>query len=152
MTCLLAAAALDALFLIDDRAAIDDVDGILGANLGAGMRQTALTALGDYDLLLRAGMAGKLNDVDERRLIVLLLGRALFDAIRDRLVSRSGAHRHTHCQTQTLAYNRTLQENAVTVRCTLTGQDLVGQPLHGLCIIVALIRHTRNFASPADST
>ena len=102
---ILATATFNALILVNHRTAIDNVDGILGAHFGARMRQTALTALCNHNALLRARMAGELNNVDERRLIILFDGCALLDSIRNRCICRSCAHRHTHCQAQTLADN-----------------------------------------------
>ena len=49
-----------------------EVNGVLGADLRAGSGQAALALIGDDHLIVRAGMAGKLDDVDEGRLVVLL--------------------------------------------------------------------------------
>ena len=67
-----AAAAVDALAGVDVGAAVVAVqlDGVLGADLLAGVGQAALAALGHQHPLLRAAVAGKLNDVDERRGVV----------------------------------------------------------------------------------
>ena len=77
-----AAAALDALGLVDDALAVaSDGDGALGADVHAGVRKAALAVGGDADLLGRAGVAGEGYDVYEGRLIVLFrLGR-LFDTV-----------------------------------------------------------------------
>ena len=48
------------------------INGVLGAYLRARSGQAALALVGDDHLIVRAGMAGKLDDVDEGRLVVLL--------------------------------------------------------------------------------
>ena len=153
---ILAAAALDALGLVDDRTAVDDVDGVLGADLGARMRQAALAAVGHDDLLFRAGVAGELDDIDERRLIVRF-ARAVLDAVRDGRVGVGVARRKTHGQAQALANNGALEEDAVAVSGVLGRQDLVGQGFErlgkvlGLCLVGALEGHARDLGVNATA-
>src|SRR5699024_3608086 len=129
-----AAAALDALVLVDDGTAIEAVqgDGVLGAHLHAGVSQTALAAVGDVHPLLRAAVTGKLDDVDQQGSVVgLVLGSGL-DVVGQGGVLPSAAAGQTHGQTQALADDGALQKYVVAVVAHLTGNDLVGQLLNAL--------------------
>src|SRR5699024_10722998 len=74
-----ALAALDALGLVDEALALDQRDGVLGADLHTGVSQAALAHIGDPYLLGRAGITGEVDDVDQGGLIVLLGNGTLLD-------------------------------------------------------------------------
>ena len=144
-----AAAALDAQALVNVALAVAEADGVLGADLLAGMRQTALAHGRDLDDLLRAGVAGEFDDVDQRRLIVLVGDDAVFQTLagRDALVQR--AQGHTHSQADTLRDDGSLQEDTATQGFLLAGDDLEGQLTHQLLVIgklVDLIGHAGNLS------
>ena len=62
---------------------MDDGDRPLRADLLAGMGQAPLAAVGDMEALLRADVAGELDDIDQRRIVVFLRNRAFHDAVRN---------------------------------------------------------------------
>ena len=142
-----AAAALDALILIDDGLAGERVDGdrALRADLDARTRHAALAHIGHADLIFRAGVAGKLDDVDERRGVVgLLLGRRVDVVGQRRMLSRAAA-RQTHRQTQAFAYDRALQKNILAIGCYLARHDVIRQRLDAAVgRPLGMVRHTRD--------
>ena len=142
-----AAAALDALVLIDDGLAGERVDGdrALRADLDARTRHAALTHIGHADLIFRAGVAGELNDVDERRGVVgLLLGRRVDVVGQRRMLGRTAA-RQTHRQTQALAYDRAFEKNILTVLCDLARHNVIRQRLDAAVgRPLGMVRHTRD--------
>ena len=103
-----AAAALDAEALVDVALAIAEADGMLRADLLTGVSKAALAHGRDLDDLLRAGVAGKLDNVDQRRLVVLVGDDAVLQTLagRDALVQRTQGH--THGQTDALRDNCSL--------------------------------------------
>src|SRR5699024_7638912 len=119
-------AALDAQALIDMAAAVAEADGLFGADFLAGMSKAALAHGGDLDDLFRALVAGELDDVDQRRLIVLVRDHAMFQIVRsgNTLVQRT--QRKSHGKTDTLGDNGSLQEDAAAQLADLAGNDLVG--------------------------
>ena len=122
-----AAAAFDALLLIDVGAVIlPDVDRVLGAHVHAGAGDAALAVGGDADLLLRAGVAGKRNDVDQGRLIVFFRDAGLLDALAGGAKLGCRAQRQTAGQTQTLHHHRALAEHVVAVLGRLARYDFIG--------------------------
>ena len=138
-----AAAAFDAFFLIDHGFTVYDGNSVPRADLLAGMRQTALTAVRHTVLLFRAGIAGKFNDIDKRRIIVLLRDCALVDSHRNRRVLVHRAQRQADGKAQALSDNRALQKNGVAVLRRLSMDNLVRQALDSR-IIAALICQARN--------
>ena len=90
-----AAAALDALLLIDNRTAVEAIERYcaLGTYLNARMRHAALTAVRDHDLIFLAGMACELDDVDQRRRVVGLLAGGSLDVVGQRRVLGGAAAR-----------------------------------------------------------
>ena len=147
-----AAAALDALLLIDNRTAVEAVERYcaLGTYLNARMRHAALTAVRDHDLVLLAGVARELDHVDERRRVVGLLAGRGFDVIRKRRMLGSTAARQTHRQTQAFADDSALEENIVADIAHFARHDIerqcfdatVGRPL-------SMVRHTGNLGENA---
>ena len=90
-----AAAAFDALILIDNRTAVEAIERYcaLGTYLNARMRHAALTAVRDHDLIFLAGMACELDDVDQRRRVVGLLAGGSLDVVGQRRVLGGAAAR-----------------------------------------------------------
>ena len=142
-----AAAALDALVLIDDGLAGERVDGdrALRADLDARTRHATLAHIGHADLIFRAGVAGKLDDVDERRGVVgRLLGRRVDVVGQRRMLSRAAA-RQTHRQTQAFAYDSALQKNILAIGCYLARHDVIRQRLDAAVgRPLGMVRHTRD--------
>ena len=134
-----AAAALDTFFLINMAAPIEEGDSLLGADLLAGMRQTALAQLADLDDLLRALVAGKLDDVDERRLVVLVRDHALLQIVGGGHAFIDGAQRQAHCQTDALRHDGSLQKDAAAHVAFLAGNDAVGQFFQQIGIILHVV-------------
>ena len=62
--------AVNALLLVDVGLLVHKGDGTLGADLAAGVRKAALAHVGNAVDVVLAGVAGKLDDVDEGRLVV----------------------------------------------------------------------------------
>ena len=115
--------------LINVGLAVADGDGLLRADLGARMREAALAALGNPVLLRRAGVARELDDVHERRIVVLLADGARVHALGQLGVLRDRAQRQAHRQAKPLADDRSLQEDRLAVAGLLAGNDLVGDLL-----------------------
>ena len=136
-------AALDALALVDVRSAVLELDGTLGTDLLAGAGKAVLAVLGDLVLIGRAGMAGIGNDVDERRLIVLLRHRCRIHALGDQMAAIHGAQGQSHGQTHPLTGNGTLQKDGLPVQGTVAGDDLIGQVICGINA-VARVGHAGN--------
>ena len=110
--------------------AIDMTDGVLGADLMAGLGQAALTVLRNAVLLGRAGVAGVVDDVDERRVVVLLRHGALRHAVGENRVLIHRAKGQPHGQPHPLPGDGPLQEDGLPVLGLLSGYDDIGQLLH----------------------
>ena len=122
---------------------------MLRADLLAGVGKAALAHGRDLDDLLRAGVAGKLDNIDQRRLVVLVGDDAVFQTLagRDALVQRTQGH--THCQADTLGDDGSLQKDAAAQGLFLTGNNFEGQLTHQLLVIgklVDLIGHAGNLS------
>ena len=134
-----AASALDALVLIDHGAAFFAADRLLRADLHAGVLQTALAHVGHFHDVVGTFVAGKLDHVHQRGLIVafgvereidaFLNGRVLGDALIGK------PHRETHL----LGDHGALGEDAVAVFADLAGHELVRQLAQGLGVVAALV-------------
>src|SRR5699024_1986594 len=75
-----ALAALDALALGDVAVLVlVEINGVLGADVHAGVGDAALAAVRDTDLLGRAGIAGKGDDIDQRLFKILLVRGGFLD-------------------------------------------------------------------------
>ena len=123
-----AAAAFNAFLLVDLAFAVP-ADGYcaLGADVHAGVGEAALAVGGNADLLGRASVAGKGDDVYEGRLIVLFrLGR-LFDTVGSEAHFRRGAQGQTAGEAEPLRHDGALEEDVMPVLSDLAGDDLIGQ-------------------------
>ena len=141
-----ASTALDALVLIDQALSVDDVDRIFRTHLSTLMGQAPLAAVRYDDLLLWAGIACELDDVDQRIIIILFCDRTFFNAIRQCGLFLHCTQRKSDSQTQTLSDDRTLQEDAVAIACLVSWQDLVRKLLDLLCVIAAFIGESCNLS------
>jgi len=145
-----AAAALDALVVVNDAVAIGvGADGVLGTYRLAGMAQAALAIGTDAHLLLGAGIACEGNDVNERGLVILFGDVGLFDTLAGQTIFRRGAQRQPAGQAQAFGDDGTLAENAVAVVGDLAGDDLIGELVDTLDIV--LISHAGDFLKHGSS-
>ena len=143
------AATLDAFFLINDRAAVRPVerDRVLGAYLYTGVGEAALAALCYEHAVFVTAIAGKLDDIDQRRGVVGFLPGSSINVIRYRGVLSRIAAGQAHGQTKALANDCALKENVVAVVADFARDNLirerfnapVGRPL-------GMVRHTGHFA------
>ena len=136
-----ALAALDALFRVNVAFAVDEGDRTLGADLLAGGGQTVLAVLRHPVLVNRAGVAGIGNDIDERRLVILLGDGGGIHALGHQAAGLDGADGQAHSQPHPLTRNGALQENGLPVQGLIAGNDLEGQILRPL-VAVAAVSHT----------
>ena len=125
-TNLRAAAALDALVLVDLRTFIHKRYGIFGADLVAGMGQAALAGAGHAIDVVGTGIAGKADDVDERRLIVGIGDGGLLESLRHACGAAHALKRHAHSQAHALAHDGALEEDALAVGTHVTRANIVG--------------------------
>ena len=146
---LLALAALDALGLVDVGLAMLEVHGLLGADGGAVVGKAALAGVGHLQMGGGAGVAGELDDVDQRRLIILLGDGALLHAIGNHIMLLHLAQGQAHSQADALAHDGALQEDGVTLIAHLAGDNLIGQLLHALDVVAALVGHTGHLGEHA---
>ena len=137
-------AALDALTLVNAALAVDEGDGPLGADLLAGGGQAVLAVFRHPVLVGGAGVAGVGDDVDERRLIVLLGDGRVIHALGHEAAGLDGPDAKAHGKPHPLTGDGPLQEDALPVQGLVAGDDLVGQVL-GLGIISAGIGHAGHF-------
>lgn len=126
-------------------------DGALGTHFFTGVSQTTLAAVGDKHTLFRAGMAGKFDDVDQRRVIVFAGDGAFFNAIGNRRGFRSRTHRQANGQTQTFTNNGAFQEHAVAIRGFFPGNDFKGKLLDLFRVVAAFISHAGNLGENFSS-
>ena len=150
---LLALAAADAFFLIDDGFPLFDDDSSLGADLAAGMRHASAAHIADYVTVWFAGVAGRWNHLHERRLIILFIDVAFFHSGSDMHSFVLRPQGHTHGQTDPFAGYRPLPVDAVAVLRPFL-DDTVGYRLN-FCFKMILIRfkcHCCDFSEdfPAD--
>ena len=125
-----ALAALDALTLVDDGLAVLEGHGVLGADLLAGAAQAPLAQIAHPHLLGGAGVAGVLNDVDERRIVVFLRHGALVDALGQGAKLRNRPEGQPHGQAHPLSSDGALQKDGLPVRCHFSRDDFIGDLLH----------------------
>ena len=128
-----------------------EINGVLGADVHAGVGDAALAAVRDADLLGRAGIAGEGNDIDQGLLEVLLVRGGLLDLGADRGLLTGGLQAHAQGQTDPLLHDGPLQKHVVAMLCHLAGNDLVGDHIHPVQI-AALIGKTGYLGKdiPAD--
>ena len=124
--------------------AVSEVDRVLGADLMAGSRQTVLAQIRHHILLGGAAVAGEGNDVDERRLIILLRDGRVIHALGDQHTLIRGAHGKTHGKADPLAGNGPLQKDGFPVQGILAGDDFVGK-IQGGGVVAAFVGELCHF-------
>ena len=144
-----ALAALDTLALINVAALVFvQIDGILGADVHAGVGNAALAAVGDADLLGRAGVAGIGDDIDQGLVEIFLIRGGILDIGADGGRGAVGVQIHAQSQLEPGGNNGPLQEHVMAMVGNLSGNDLVGDHVH-LLVIVALIGQSGHFCEYA---
>ena len=129
----LAHATVDAGVLVYVGPFVHKRDGLLGTHLAAGVRETALAHVGDLVHVVLAGIAGELDDVDERWLVVRhVVDLRVVEAVRDALRPIHALQRQAHGQANALADDGTLQEDALAVGGDVARKDLEGQLVEGI--------------------
>ena len=107
--------------------AVHERDGALGADLAAGMRHAALAGVAHTVDVVLPRVAGEVDDVDQRRLVVGLgLGR-LGHALGEHRGLVHALQRQAHRKADALAHDGALDEDALTVGGHVARDDLVGQ-------------------------
>ena len=130
MNCLIrtnleAHAALNALLLINICLFVHEANCLFRTNLSTRVCKTALASVGNAIHVVLAGIACKLDNVDQRRLVINLWSRGLFQAVRNMLWLINTLHRHAHSHANALTNNSALQEDALAIRCNITRNNLV---------------------------
>ena len=133
-----AAAALDALVLIDGGTAALPSDGLLGAHFHTGVCKAALTQVGHLDQFFGAAVAGKLDHVDQRGIIVLIGDGSILQTGDHAVVLVHAAGGQTHSQTHALLNDGTLEEDILAQLALLTGDDGIGDLAHQVVGLLAL--------------
>ena len=133
-----AVTALNTLGLINKAAAAAERDGTFGANFHAGMRKTALAKIGYLHRLFGAAVAGKLDNIDQRRIIVLMGNGGIFQTGNHAVVFIDTAQRQTQCKAHTLFNDGALQENIAAQLAHFSGHDLKGNVPHHLVCFFSL--------------
>ena len=131
--------ALDALRLVDLGLPVVERDGAAGAVIGTVLGQTALTGVRHLKMSRRTAVAGILDDVDQRRIVVFLRDRTLLHSVGEQVVLRNVAQGQAHSQTDPFANDGALQEDRLPELPNLSGHDLIGQLLHPAVVIPILI-------------
>ena len=135
-----ALAALDALSRVNVAFAVDEGDRTLGADLLTGGGQTVLAVLRHPVLICRAGVTGIGNNVNQRRLVILLGNGGGVHALGHQAAGLDGADGQTHGKPHPLSGDGAFQENRLPVQGLIAGDDLEGQVLR-LGVVAAVVGH-----------
>ena len=132
-----------ALILVDDGLTPLRGDGPLGAGVLTVPRQTALACAGHLVVGGRAGIAGVLDDVDQRGIVVLRGNGTLLHAVGQHRVLRHRPQRQAHGQPDALTHDGPLQKHGLPLPPHLAGHDLIGQLLHARVVstLIGQLRH-----------
>ena len=130
MNCLVRAnleahATLNALLLVNVCLFVHEANCLFRTNLSTRVRKTALARIGNAIHVVLTGIARKLDDVNQRWLVINLRPRGFFQAVRNFLWLIHALHRHAHSHANALTNNSALQEDALAVRCNITRNNLV---------------------------
>ena len=140
--------ALDALALVDVAVLFFiQVNGILGTHVHAGVGNAALTAVRNANLLGRAGIAGRVDDVYQGIFKIFLIRNSFVD-----MGAEVTADINVHTQSQPHPGNddRALQIHVVAVLCNISGHQLIGDQIHlVLVVLVILIGQAGHFGEYA---
>ena len=119
----------DALGVVDEGPTLLEGNRLLWAYLAAGMRKTALACARDAIHVVLAGVAGKLDHVDERRIVVRVgIGR-LVEALAHANGNVHVLQVQAHGQAYALHDNGALKKHAFAVCGKIARNDLVRQHL-----------------------
>ena len=102
------------------------------------MCKAALTQVGNFDQLFGAAVAGKLDHVDQRGIIVLIGDGGVLQTGDNAVVLVHAAGGQTHSQTHALLNDGALQEDVLAQLALLTGDDGVGDLAHQVVGLLAL--------------
>ena len=108
------------------------------------MLQTALAAVRDAHDVVRAFVAGEFDHVDQRLFIIALGGEGRLDPVGHLGVVREALHGQAHRETEPLADDGALEEDAVAIGADLSGDELKRQPLQLVGIVAALVGEAGN--------
>ena len=123
------------------------VNGILGTHVHAGVGNAALTAVRNANLLGRAGIAGRVDDVYQGIFKIFLIRNSFVD-----MGAEVTADINVHTQSQPHPGNddRALQIHVVAVLCNISGHQLIGDQIHlVLVVLVILIGQAGHFGEYA---
>ena len=140
-----AASALYALRLIYYRFAVNYLDSFLGTDFLTRVSKAALAAVGNVVVGFGTSVAGKLDDIYQRRIVVFFSDSRFLNALRNRLVLVDGTQRQTDRQAQALFNYRALKKYRLAVDRLAAGHDLVRQVADLRRIIAALVSQTCHF-------
>src|SRR5699024_4517067 len=121
-----AAAALDALLLVDGGAAGLPDDGVLGSDLHTGAGQAALAQIRDLDQLVGAAGAGDADHVDRRGIVVLVRDVGVLQARDHAVVLVHAAGGQADGQADALLGDGAFQEDVLAQFALLAGDDFIG--------------------------
>ena len=113
--CIFTAPAVDAFVVIDDGAVFPDGNGVLGADIGAGVCETTTTLIRDDVFLVRTRLTRKRDDGDERRFKMRLLEIFFIESVGDETIFRVFTAGETETQTQTFLEDGALFKNRVAI-------------------------------------
>ena len=130
------ASAFDALAVIDEGFLVLKGNGTLGANLATRMGQATLAGARHHAIdVILAGITGKLDNVDERWLIVRLGFCRLGHAIGELGGLVHALQRQAHGQADALAHDGALQKDALAVGRHVTRNDFVRQLIDPIVVV-----------------
>lgn len=146
-----AAAAFNALIVVDFTAPVSAVDGLFGTYLPTWVLQTVLTCIRNGDAIAGTGVAGVSDDVDQRRIIIFFGNGGLLNAVGDGDKVLDGPQRQADGQPKPLADDGALQKNTVPIACLVAGNDAVGE-LDDTGVVAALVGEAGDLLehAPAD--
>ena len=107
-----------------------EIDGILRADIHTGVGDAALTAVCDSDVLLRAGIAGKGDDIDQRLLKILLIRCGVPYPLAQRLPRSVCMKLHSQCKLHSGGYHRPIQENIIPHGSRAIRHQLIRDLIH----------------------
>ena len=125
----LAPPALDTLGLIDERSAVYDRNGALGAHFRTGMRHAAAAVIRDLVKVGRARRARGGNDLHQRRFVILVRDVAFPQSARDMHGYVLGAQRQPHRKAHAFRTDGALAPDAFAVDRSVARGDLIGNGL-----------------------
>ena len=102
------------------------------------MCKAALTQVGNFDQLFGAAVAGKLDHVDQRGIIVLIGDGGVLQTGDNAVVLVHAAGGQTHSQTHALLNDGALEEDVLAQLALFTGDDGIGDLAHQVVGLLAL--------------